>query len=435
MNSGRIISEGVFVEAGDGLDTDTANEFASFIDDMNSTDNADAWITVMRIPTDSRGAPMPNSKHLGQLFNEPLGSSSVNDVLERIRRDFIREGENSITVRIIGKQAGKQGLKFNRIYTIERSNKSEKAGGPTDSIASLGRMMVEMQRASDERMERIIQMQNTSIRPAGENLVDSLVKLAPILTPFITGMLGRPPGAVVDPAAQMLATLKAFKEANNIFGGGNSDDGESTMKTVRAVAEVIGPGLKFLANREERLTAAERMQRARLPAPQPAAVAPKPIPPKPIPPKPMKVAPSKTSAVPAANNKEDEDMNLKETRERIEMLAQLCDEGRTPAEVAELVVDSIDDEQLEELYTRVSPENFVASIKILCPAVKGREEFFEKLRVEILNQYETDPDAVDPAPGPVNGSPGANDDAADDPTDLADSPVDLDGIPDAGGSQ
>jgi hypothetical protein len=437
MTNMRVVSEGVYESSDDQLDTDTASEFASFIDDMNSTENADAWVTVMRIPTDARGLPLPNSKHLGQLFNEPLGASSINDIIERIRRDFIRPGETSITVRIIGKQQGQRGIKFNRIYTIEKPSGPKTSEGGRESLGDIARMMMEMQRATDERFERLLTHRGPVVQ--SESVVDSLVKLAPILTPFITGLMGRPPVPLGNPAGDLLATLKAFKEARNLFDGnsGGGDESGDTMKTIRAVAEAVGPGLKFLAHREERMTAHQRMTAAALPAPAtPAKAAPPPIRPKAVPPKaPVRPIPKK-AATPPNNQSEVSEMELKELREKVETLAQLCDDGQDAAEVAKLVVDNVDDDQLEELYNQVEPENFVARIKLLHKAaVTGREEWFEKLRVAILAQYEADPDAADAgapevaAPAPVLDATNVNGAALDA------SPVDLDEIPDAGRTQ
>lgn len=425
MNEQRRIIDAEYISADDQLDGDTAAEFASFIDDMNSTDNADAWITVMRIPTDARGTPLPNSKHMGQLFNEPLGTSSVNDVLERIRREFIRPGEASITVRIIGKQQGMKGLKFNRIYTIERPNKGETSeNGGRESLADIMRIMADNQRATDERIERLLAARAT-VGPAP----DPLAQVAGLLTamaPLMAAVAGRPVAPPTNGAAEMLATLKVMKEASNMFGGNSGGDDEgSTMKTVRAVAEAVAPGLKFLANRSEteRMTVAERLRR--LPAPPqipppatpkvaqgkpPGTKAPPPVRPNPTPPN--KVATPNNNT--GTNVPEDEDVNLKDLREKLEIVAVMCDEGQTPEAVAELIVDNCEDDQLEELYRRVEPENAVAQFAILAPAaVRGREEFFKKLRLAILAQYEDDPDATESV------------------ADLAADPVDVNSIPDA----
>ncbi len=426
MNGRENIVDGVLLTAEDQLDGDTAAEFASFIDDMNSTDNADAWITVMRIPTDARGTPLPNSKHMGQLFNEPLGTSSVNDVIERIRREYIRPGENSITVRIVGKQQGVRGLKFNRIYTIERANKGETPSGG-NSVAEMLALMQENARQQAERTENFMRemmtmQRTTQIQPA-ESLVDQLVKLAPILTPMITGLLGRPPVAAGNGPNEMLATVRALKEASGLFGGNDKGDNGDTLSTVKAVAEAIGPGLKFLAARAEteRMTVSQRMKQ--LPAP------PKPAP---LPPPAAKAAPrprpnpTPNKAAPAAptNKNEDEDVNLKDMREKLEVVAQMCAEGQSAAAVAELIVDNCEDDQLEELYRQMEPTNAVSKMKILAPhAISGREAWFEELRVAILAQYEEDPDALPAAGSQVNGTGGET------AEDLGSDPVDVDSIP------
>lgn len=423
MNGQREIVDGVLLTAEDQLDGDTAEELASFIDDMNSTENADAYITVLRIPTDSRGTPLPNSKHAGQLFHELLGRSTVNDVIERVRAQFIRPGETSITVRIMGKKPGERKLLFNRIYTIEKpATPAAKENGSVAEMLALMQQNADQQAQRTENfMRELMTMQRTSQISPGESIVDQLVKLAPILTPVISALIGRPPLPPGGGATELLATVRTLKEASNLFGGNDKGDGGDTMGTVKAVAEAIGPGLKFLAARAEteRMSVAQRMKQ--LPAPvrtAPAAATAKPgtkVPPpiRPNPTPPNKTAPENNS------NPEGEDVNLKDMREKLQVVATLCDEGQTPEAVASLIVDNCEDDQLEELYRRMEPENAVAQMKVLAPAaVSGREEWFGKLRLAILAEYEDDPDSV-----PAAGGDGSTAD------DLGADPVDVDSIP------
>jgi hypothetical protein len=419
MNSNREIQEGVLLTSEDQLDGDTAEELASFIDDMNSTENADAYITVLRIPTDSRGTPLPNSKHMGQLFHELLGRSTVNDVIERVRAQFIRPPDTSITVRIMGKRPGERKLLFNRIYTIEKA--SAPSGKESGSVAE---MLALMQQNADQQAQRtenfmreLMTMQRTTTIAPAESIVDQLVKLSPLLTPLITGLLGRPLPPPGGGATELLATVRTLKEASNLFGVTDKGDGD-TMSTVKAVAEAIGPGLKFLAARAEteRMSVAQRVKQ--LPAPAKAAT-PKAGPKAPPPIRPTPKAPP-ASATNNNSNQEGEDVNLKDLREKLQVVATMCDEGQTPEAVATLIVDNCEDDELEELYRRVEPENFISSMKVLAPsAVSGREEWFGKLRLAILAEYEDDPDEV-----PADGGDGST------AEDLGADPVDVSEIPD-----
>lgn len=416
--------DGVLLTTEDQLDGDTAEEIASFIDDMNSTEHADAYITVLRIPTDSRGTPLPNSKHAGQLFHELLGRSTVNDVIERIRAQYIRPTETSITVRIIGKRPGERRLLFNRIYTIERANKSE--AKPEGSVAEMLALMQANAEAQAQRtenfMREMLAMQNQSRVVAAPDPIDQMTKLMTAFAPVMAAVAGRPLPSGGGPN-DLLATVKVLKEVNNMMGGGGGDENSSTMSVVKSVAEAVGPCLKFLAARAEteRMTAAERLRRlpppAQLPPPKPAQVPPKAA-------TPLKTAAPKTNPPPKAapaNNPEGEDVKLAELREQIQVAAQLCDEGQSAEAVANLIVDNVEDEQLEELYRRVEPENCVAQLAVLAPtAVRGREKWFAELRLSILAQFEDDPDKV-----PAEGG------GLETPEQLAADPVDLNSIPDA----
>ncbi len=425
MNNRTEIVDGVLLTSEDQLDGDTAEELASFIDDMNSTENSDAYITVLRIPTDSRGTPLPNSKHAGQLFHELLGRSTVNDVIERIRAGYIRPGDTSITVRILGKRPGERKLLFNRIYTIEKPATPEKQ--PEGTVAEMLRLMQQNAEAQAQRTENFMremmaQQATARIAPAVDP-IDQMVKIMGVMAPIMAAVAGRPVSPASGGASELLATVKVLKEASNVFGGGDRDDGNSTLDMVKAVAGAVGPGLKLLAERAEteKLTVRDRL--ARLPAPelQPPKPAPKPAARNPPPVRPNPTPPPKAAPTPN-NNSEGEDVNLKDLREKLEIVAQLCDEGQSPEAVAELIVDNCEDDQLEELYRRVEPENAVRQFAILAPAaVKGREGFFQKLRVAIIAQYEEDPDGI-----PADGGDGSTSE------ELGADPVDLQSIPDAG---
>lgn len=389
MAEHRLTVDGEFLSAQDAADPDTAREFEELIDSMRETESADAWITVMRIPLDAMGNALPNTKGASQLFAEVMGTSTIQDLVERVRRDYIRPGENSITIRIIGKQQGKSGLKFNKVVKVERPNKPA-AESQKETAADIARVVMDMQRASDERLERALQSMSTRIVPATA-AADPIVQMTNMMT-AMGGMMGammagRPMGGPAAgggaSATTELLGLVTVLQKIGVVGGGPIEEKEEGLGDI--IKSVAGPALSFFAaqkqNENIRLAQGSRVTRRLAPPANPA-------PPKETPAE-VPAADTTNNAGQPANAKEIP-MELQKLNAALNTVLDLADKGRKPADVAKLVLNSIPEEDDSSFYDQIADDDFVSNCELLNERVTAHRAWFEELRTEMISLFSPD---------------------------------------------
>jgi hypothetical protein len=147
----KTIENGEIVE--DTSDNpDLEREFWKFRDELQQDEEAEGFIKVWRLPLDASGKPRSNSMQQSLLFETPIGESSIDDIVARLRKDYIRKGEHSITAQLRGYRRGHRGIKFSKIMTIERENESE----PTNHSGQPGivELMALMNRNAEQQAAR-----------------------------------------------------------------------------------------------------------------------------------------------------------------------------------------------------------------------------------------------------------------------------------------
>lgn len=378
------ILEGQIIEGGDGMDADTARDFADFMDEMRESDNADAWITVHRVPVDAQGNPRPNTKSVGHLFSEPMGAATVQDIIDRIRREFIRAGETKICVRIIGSTKGSGGrAKFNKIMTIEKPNESA-SSNKGESVGDLMKVLTQMQSESDARsnafMERLAAMMVQQRTAPAVDPMETAMKMMAVMGGVMGQMAGFRAGVpatpAVDPIDGFTKMIGAFKMFDSLRGGGApaETEGSDLVSFLKEVSKVAAPALTIMGEKEKQKTA---LMVRRKPQPQLA---------------PPKVdAPNNTAETPAEESLTEEDqMKLNEMKENLATVIGLCEAGKTPEEAAALILDMAPQEADDQLFDIASSDRFVTNMTLLDGRVKQHAEWFEKLRHAILAEFEPD---------------------------------------------
>lgn len=408
MADHRLAVDGEYVSVEDSADPDTARAFDELIDSMKETESADAWITVMRIPMDAMGNPLPNTKGASQLFAEVMGSSTIPDLIERVRRDFIRPNESSITVRIIGKQQGKSGLKFNKVFKIERANKPA-AEASKEGMADIARVVMDMQRASDERVERLAQSLQSRVSagsPAADP-IDQMTKMMAAMGAMMGAMMqGRPMGAPAGgSAADELMKVISVAQKLGVMGGGPLEEKEEGLTEI--IKAVAGPALNFFAaqKQHENLKLAQGAQNRpvrRLAPPQkipPAAPIDTRDPDTIIPP----VDPTaQRKQEPALAGKEIP-VELAQLKSALSVIAGMAEKKDSPIEVAKLVLNAVPQADESDFYDQIVDDAYVSQCILLEPRLEPHRQWLEQVRAEMLAQFQPDdvsaPAANDPGPG------------------------------------
>lgn len=387
--AGQAPIEATYIAAGDSDDPDTAADFDAFADEMRQSESADAWITVTRVPMDAQGNPRANSRHAAHLFQEPLGANTVADIIERIRNGFMSPGEKGM-FRVIGSQKGVRGIKFNKLLSIERAK--EKSDGPQvgNTFEQMMRAMQESQRLADERAERMISALTTRVS-SPQDPIDQMAKMmtamGTMMGPMMAAMAGRPLAPPTSGADEMVKLATTMKTLQGLFGGGGGDpapDDGSLLSIVKALAPVAGPALQLMTEAKR----SENLQRSRQPAQLPAPQKPKPAPNKPVEnPSPTPVA---TETPSTTTEQEQNKMDLAEMKKNLDTVCDLCEAGKSPEQVAKLVLAAVPQEADEDFLALLDNDDYVNNMALLNPRVEPHRAWFEQLRAALLAEYEPD---------------------------------------------
>lgn len=381
------IVEATYIEAGDRDDPDTAADFDAFADEMRQSESSDAWITVTRVPMDAQGNPRANSRHSAHLFQEPLGANTVADIIERIRSDFMSPGEKGM-FRVIGSQKGTRGIKFNKLLSIERAKDKGEASPVGDTFTQMMRAMQESQRLADERMERMMSALTTRVTPASDP-IDQMTKMmtamGAMMGPMMAVVAGRPITPASSPTDDLVKLATTMKTLNGMFGGGGDGDSDSgdILSIVKALAPVAAPALQLMAEGKR----GENLRLARAPRPKALPVTPPKAPEK------VSAAPTDKAAAPEVLTPEQEaknNMELAELKKNLDTVCDILEAGKSPAQVAKLVLASVPPDKDEEFLALLDDDDYVNNMALLNPRVDKMREKFEELRKCLLAEYEPD---------------------------------------------
>lgn len=379
-------------------DIDTEESWDQWIEDLKGSE-ATGTVQVYKLPIDAEGNPnMAKGARQIFLMSCPHQQYGFDELITIVKTKFMLPGELA-TIRITGRRSGARGVMFNRIVPVQREsgaapgNASEGGGNVLGVIQA---MQNQTQRTA-EMMERILaggrDPQIPPPKPASETVKEWLAILSPMIAPALLALINRP--APKSDIEGLIGAMVKLKDLTGDGGGGNGEDENTTLGIVKAVA---GPGLQLLN------TLAQNRQPAGVPQiPGPRRVRPIPqstatpqaIPVRPpvgggtsgeptTPPNP----PPGTSSVPAPSIESDK--MLAQLAPQLDQLATLAEQGAEPAEVAKLVMDMLpqNEEVDQQLYGIVADEKSFNRLMILAPRMKTHAEWFEKLRVALLAEFE-----------------------------------------------
>ena len=409
MNERVKVIEGEFLE--NTFDPDLEADFSAFREELSAGEGAEGTISVYKVPIDEKGNVIAKSRKQSFLFAVPVGGVSLIDIINRVKAEFMRDGENFCVVRLIGSRPGHRGNPFNKILYIEKENEAPKAApsnGQPDVVA-LMRAMQEGMAAQNSRneafMQRMMEMQMSlaqarSAAPAAASgdplaMFEKLMLMQTMFQRFAP-MLGAPAAAAAavptDPMAQIIGTMLVMKEMRSIMGDGGGDEGGEESGFLGTLKQLGGPALALLAENEK--TKRAILERGGLPSKKRVAVAPKPG----APAQPAQASQPATveSTASEVTQGEDDPMSILAFREQLKALCEMAAEGADAASAATLVLEQIPDEYDDQLGDLVSDENaasFQSKIGTLYAGCKQHAVWFEQLRVAINAAYD-DPDVL-----------------------------------------
>lgn len=341
-------------------------------------------IRVGKIKVAKDGTPIANTKS-AHCFSAPIDQFTYSALLEHIRA---RHGAG--LYRVVGVEAGKRGLIFNRLLEIAEELNPPAAQesalqSPANMLESVGKIMAESQARTEGLIARL-----TESKPAAVDPMEQLTKMATLFA-TIMGAVPKPvPTAGDDFLGQLekLAKIKDLLGGLGGGGGGDSDKESNFFDVVKAGLTSFGPALATLAVR-----GAQQGAPAALPAPQPLQ------PPIGTDPRtfyqPQGPMQSQQPAAPAA----DENM-----KKQVDILVQNAKMGTDPMQLAGVILDMTPDEKLDDLEAMISAPNMIDNLATLNPEVTNYRPFFEKLRDSLKTLLKEIPADTLPANTPAGGS-------------------------------
>jgi hypothetical protein len=365
-------------------------EFADFADSIRADQTAEGYIKIWKVPLDAEGNPRSNSMQQALLTTIPLGTMSIDDVCNLVKRRFFRPGELRMTICVRGYQKGRRGHRFQNFLTLERENEAiepPSSNSTTGDVAAMLKLIQQSNEAAQARTENFMrEMMGMQLRaapsaPAISDPVAMMQQVGTMMTIF-QGMfanMARPaiaPGADSDPIATMVKQIGHLKQLQNALGGKAEED-SGTLGIIKAIGPLAAPVLQMMAaNAQNR-----PMRRKQLPK-QPAPAVPAPV-----------AEPVSTPS--AADNVLPEESTVK-LKDALNELCDMAESSADPVAAAALALDLLPDEYDAQVGALVSePDSFLPKIRLLCPRTANFPAWFEALREEMARAYEDDPDAIE----------------------------------------
>lgn len=390
----------------DGADNDTEQAFEGWRESLKNS-QAQGTLRVQRIPLDENESPQWNAQAASELFSAPIDRYSFEELVSKIKRDYIRPNESKIAVRLMGVKAGERGLKFNRLLVVERENVVHTAS-PSNNPSDLLRAVQEMNAQNVAMMRGLFQemVSNRPIAaaPAPIDPVNMVMQMMTAMGGFMAAMNKSASGG--GSMKEMVETMVALKGLSDDFtGNGGTDENGGAAAIIKAATPLAVPLLQSLTEASKTVRMNHAQVRRAPPAPaQPTRVNVRQVAP---------VQPVKENPAPreSSDNLQEGNEVLQQIRPHLDTLCQLADEKTDPAEVAEMVLDvlettgKISDEQIFQL---VSNTKLVQHLRLLNRKVGERTQWFESVRLAILAAYEDDTgDGADETgePAPPSGAP------------------------------
>lgn len=391
----EVIQEGEYVSAAGADDPDLNQAFWDFREAIEREANAGGTIAVYECPVDHMGNIRPATYQRAKLFSCPVGQVTVDDICDRVLRDFVEPG-GKIVIQLLARKDGEKGIKMNKYISL-RKGKAGSEGGVPSELAQILRVMSEQNSRTLAAIQSMAENRG-NVQPAGDPMEKALAIADRIasLTNKVQGSSGGMMGGDANNPMNQFFTMMLTRMMKDFFDKRDApppDTGASTiLENIRALA---APLLTAKATQEERALVAEKRmlihERANAPS-SAAAQAPEA----------QKTEPQSAPAASSAATDEAKMKLLAVLKEGLPMIVSLAKGPKPadPAETAKLVLKNLpEDEQAlnDAFYALVQdpPAEFLGQLAVVCPEVREHAEWFEKFRQALLIEF--DPDKLTPA--------------------------------------
>jgi hypothetical protein len=387
-----------------GDDSDTEKAWSEWGDNLKQSQTK-GIIRVAKVPTNDDGTPNPIKKGQAQLFSFPHDQYSFDEVLDKIRLEFMEPGE-TICIRLTGVRTSASGhsgvVPFNRILSVTRSRlPGPLPTGDGSQLSDVLRQFREMSAAQGKVLQDLLARPAAEpppqVKPAGDIVKEWLGILLPTITPIALALIARQPKGGND----LTSMINALAQLKGLMPGENNGDGDdnSTLGIIKSVAP---QGLALLTelakNRQPQAALVSQNQAPRVNPNQPTrpalpVTASDPTRPTTVAPDPVVRSPN-PAELPTDPKQLEEQAMFNQLKPVLEQLAEFAEQNADIEQVAPLLMDMLPEAYDDTLYQSVSDPQKFARLKLLCPKMELHPQWWEALRVRILAEYSDDADTA-----------------------------------------
>lgn len=385
-----------------GPDADTREAYDDLVAGLDSTTD-EVSIRVHRLPMDDKNNASPNLGQQIYLFSAPVGLYKYEEIISRVKNEFMAPDEKLIAIRVACYRTGRQGAVFNRIIRIQKEfYKTPAIHGQSETQAVLQAIQAMMQQNAQLMQAIMHRPEPVHVVPADP--IDQLGKLMGALGPMLTAMTGRPLVSEVVQQKSFVDQLIELKKVKEVMGGlfeddsgGGIDDGDSTAAILRALAPLAMPLVQAIKHQNANAAAVPHAQQpmAQNPPILPVQTAPQEI----LPIQNTASAPARfewpTEAIssPVAEAPIlpplEEPTVFAQLRPQLEALAAMAAEGADPVATAKEALSMLpENEDIDaQLYRLLSDPKCIDKLALIQAKVNEHRPWFEQLIAAMLADF------------------------------------------------
>jgi hypothetical protein len=398
---------------------DVEQAFLDWVEGLKDSDSP-GHIRAFRVPIDEQGRASHSSTGQVRLGTWPIDQYDFDTLCTKIMREYMLPSETMMAVRLIGTLAGKSGVRFNKLVTLQRPNTPALSGPKQpDGIADVMKAVQE----SNERMMRLFTEMGGSRSEGGQSEMMRTVAMMRVmmepmqamLGPMLAAVAGRPLPAAA-PGSSMKETMETMMLMDRFLSGkrGGGHNTSSNLSDVASIATAISGVAKPVLEMAAANAANLRTRKSLVPATQPAAsstpaqIAPAAIPTTVVAPTHGidLTRPTTTSISPFAPgpNLEAPSSHVGDNhmfamiKNEVDALVMMADNGSEPISVANQFFDttlmSLDDLNYSKLATIIESDDFVTSVSVYNSRVMHHAGWFTKLREQLVKRIIDENSAV-----------------------------------------
>jgi hypothetical protein len=380
----RDVLEGeIITRPGEGTDEDQWSKYEEFRQSREGQDQ-NILVNVYLQPTNADGSASQKGP-LEHLFTCPIDQFTREQIISKVRDEFMNVGDVRWLIRIQMRRPGTRGLLLNQLETVRRATavkgdvSGEQHGDVQGILSQVNKMLADSQARMETLLRGVLEKpQAPQVNPielfmlGQKQSAEMFEKLALAMKPNASERTSMTDG--FTDVLKLLTMMQSAKSTlGDVFGGGapSVPSGSSAAEIIKAVTPIASPLIQWIA--------AQQAAKAGKTLPAPAAANPasaaSPV-----------ETPPKEKEIPV----QTEDKMLYAMRDSLGALADAIALNPDVETIGAKVLESIPEEDDDTLYSLLSKPDWFDRFAAVQPKLHPHKEWMTKLRDYILKSFTDD---------------------------------------------